>query len=158
MTEDTDMKLCPKCDHSPLPFIMVFVIALGAELHAAARRPPTTMTEDTDMKLCPKCDHSPLPFIMVFVIAATSAFATWLTLGLSIPETAPRAAAAALVFAAVGATLLHYIFSCLKRHCTHQGGQTGGGRLVPGPRGTGRPVSRSVPHAVMVRSAQRPLP
>ncbi len=74
------------------------------------------------MKLCPKCDHSPLPFLMVFIIATLGAFMTWLTLGLSVPDLLPRVAASALTFVAVGATLLHYIFSCLKRHCTHKGG------------------------------------
>jgi hypothetical protein len=74
------------------------------------------------MKLCPQCDHSPLPFIMVFLTAAISTFATWLVLGLSIPDLVPRVAATGLTFVAVGATLLHYVFSCLKRHCTHKAG------------------------------------
>jgi hypothetical protein len=71
------------------------------------------------MKLCPKCGHSPWPFLMVFLIATVTAFVTWTTLGLSIDETAPRAAASGAVFLAVGGTLLHYVFACLKRHCRH---------------------------------------
>ena len=72
------------------------------------------------MKLCPKCNHSPLPFLMAFVIATVSAFVTWLTLGLSGLTTVPRAGITALAFAVVGATLVHYILSCLRRHCRHQ--------------------------------------
>ncbi len=72
------------------------------------------------MKLCSKCNNSPLPFIVVGMIATISAFLTWLTLGLSIPEVGPRAGASALAFAVVGGLLLTYILSCLKRHCHHQ--------------------------------------
>ncbi|WP_295444218.1 hypothetical protein [uncultured Thiodictyon sp.] len=72
------------------------------------------------MKLCSKCDNSPLPFIMIFVIATISAFMTWLTLELSIPEVGPRAGASAVVFAVVGGLLLAYVLNCLKHHCRHQ--------------------------------------
>lgn len=71
------------------------------------------------MKLCPKCGRSPWPFVMVFSIASLAAFLTWITLGLSIDETAPRAVATAGVFLAVGGTMLHYVLTCLKRHCRH---------------------------------------
>ena len=87
------------------------------------------------MKLCPKCDHSPWPFVMAFVVAAISAFATWLTLGLtlglSVSDIAARATASALAFAAVGGTLVHYILSCIKRHCRHGDDQP---RHQPDPR------------------------
>ncbi|RKT45423.1 hypothetical protein [Thiocapsa rosea] len=71
------------------------------------------------MKLCPKCSRSPLPFVMVMLISSVLAFITWLVLGLSQVEPTLRLAAGAAVFLAVGATLLHYVLSCLKRHCRH---------------------------------------
>lgn len=71
------------------------------------------------MKLCPKCGRSPLPFLMVPLVAGVSAFMTWLTLGLTIAEDTPRLVAGLVVFVAVGATVLHYVLSCLKRHCRH---------------------------------------
>lgn len=71
------------------------------------------------MKLCPKCGRSPWPFVMVLLIASVTSFVTWVTLGLSIDETAPRALASAIVFLAVGGTMLHYVLACLRRHCRH---------------------------------------
>ncbi len=71
------------------------------------------------MKLCPKCSRSPLPFVMVLLISSVLAFITWLVLGLSQVESTARVAAGAAVFLAVGGTLLHYVISCLKRHCRH---------------------------------------
>jgi len=72
------------------------------------------------MKLCPKCGTSPLPFMMVFVIASLSAFATWLTLTYSQAELIVRLGGSIIAFIAVGATLLHYVLTCMKRHCRHQ--------------------------------------
>jgi len=96
------------------------------------------------MKLCPKCDHSPLPFLMVFVIATVSAFVTWLTLGLSQVPPLPRAAAGALAFVVVGGALLHYVLSCLKRHCRHQDRPAPARTVVALPErpGAGRAVPR----------------
>ncbi|NCA71152.1 MAG: hypothetical protein EOM91_13815 [Sphingobacteriia bacterium] len=71
------------------------------------------------MKLCPKCSRSPYPFFMVFMIASVLAFTTWLMLGLSRFDVIPRAALTAVVFIAVGVTLLHYVIGCLRRHCRH---------------------------------------
>lgn len=71
------------------------------------------------MKLCPKCNNSPLPFVMVAVVASLAAFMTWLTVGFGTREVWPPAVAAVLVFFAVGATLLHYVLACMKRHCRH---------------------------------------
>ncbi len=71
------------------------------------------------MKLCPKCGRSPLPFVMVLLVASVSAFMTWLTLGLSVTEERPRLVAGLAVFLIVGATVLHYVLSCLRRHCRH---------------------------------------
>jgi hypothetical protein len=56
---------------------------------------------------------------MVLLISSVLAFITWLVLGLSQVEPVPRAAAGAAVFFAVGGTLVHYVVSCLKRHCRH---------------------------------------
>lgn len=88
------------------------------------------------IKLCPKCDHSPLPFLMAFVIAAVCGFVTWLTLGLSVTETLTRAAISAAAFLVVGATILHYVLSCLRRHCPH-------GDLHAAPRATLRLPNRA---------------
>lgn len=71
------------------------------------------------MKLCSKCARSFWPFFMVFSIAGVTAFETWVILGLSMDEVLPRAAAAAVVFLAMGGTMLHYVIACLKRHCHH---------------------------------------
>ncbi len=68
------------------------------------------------MSLWPQWVRSSWPFVLVLTIASVAAFATWLTVGLSINEPVPRLAVAALVFVAVGATLIHYVFSCLRRH------------------------------------------
>jgi hypothetical protein len=71
------------------------------------------------MPLCPKCDHSPWPFVLALTIAAVSAFLTWLSLGLTLTEPLYRILAGALAFAAVGTTLVHYLLTCMKRHCKH---------------------------------------
>lgn len=76
------------------------------------------------MKLCSSCDNSPLPFLMVLMVASTTAFMTWLIVGLSIPDTLPRATVSGLAFLAVGGTLLHYVLTCLKRHCPHERGHS----------------------------------
>ncbi|WP_058555080.1 hypothetical protein [Thiohalocapsa sp. ML1] len=73
------------------------------------------------MKLCPQCASSPLPFIMIAVIAGVIGFLTYLTLGLSDLGLGPRAAIAAAGTAAVAVTLWHYVVSCMRRHCRHQG-------------------------------------
>ena len=71
------------------------------------------------MRLCPKCSRSLWPFVMVLAIASVTAFLTWLTLGLSLSDPLPRLGAAGLAFLTVGGTLLHYVLSCLRRHCRH---------------------------------------
>ena len=86
------------------------------------------------MKLCPKCNGSPWPFVLVLGIASVAGFATWLTLGLSVSEMPIRVAAGALAFLTVGATLLHYVLSCLKRHCHHGEGQRPARRQATVPR------------------------
>jgi hypothetical protein len=69
------------------------------------------------MKLCKTCFSSPWPFVLMTVIAAVTGFVTWLTLGLSQPEPALRIAMSAGAFLAVEATLVHYVISCMRRHC-----------------------------------------
>jgi hypothetical protein len=72
------------------------------------------------LKLCAQCNSSPLPYVMVVMIAGVVGFITWLTLGLSHPEPMFRLGGAIVVFFAVGGTMLHYVVSCLRRHCQHQ--------------------------------------
>lgn len=72
------------------------------------------------MKLCPECGRSPWPFMMVLFIAGISTFITWLTLTYSQFGLAERVAGSGLVFLAVGGTLLHYVISCMRRHCRHE--------------------------------------
>lgn len=71
------------------------------------------------MKLCPNCDQPRWPFLVIFVITTVIAFTTWLVLGLTMMPQLPRAAVSGLVFLGVGATLVHYVISCLRRHCRH---------------------------------------
>lgn len=71
------------------------------------------------MKLCPECAKTGWPFVVVLFIAAFSAFLTWLTLSISDLGLAERAGGSALAFLAVGGTLLHYVITCMKRHCRH---------------------------------------
>jgi hypothetical protein len=69
------------------------------------------------MNLCPKYGSSLLPFLMVFLVASVSAFMTWLTLTYSDAGILECIAGTAVVFLAVGGTLLHYVLGCMKRHC-----------------------------------------
>jgi hypothetical protein len=59
---------------------------------------------------------------MVFLVAGVSAFLTWLTLTYSEFGTMELVTATSAVFLAVAGTLLHYVFSCMRRHCRHGGG------------------------------------
>jgi hypothetical protein len=78
------------------------------------------------MKFCPECSKSPLPFVMAFFLAGVSSFLTWLTLTYSQFDTLERIAGTALVFVAVGATIVHYMLACMRRHCRHD--HTAGGQ------------------------------
>lgn len=71
------------------------------------------------MKLCRQCGRSPLPLLMVVFVAGVSAFLTWLTLTYSQFETIEVIAGSGAVFLAVAGTVLHYVHSCIKRHCRH---------------------------------------
>jgi hypothetical protein len=57
--------------------------------------------------------------MMVLFIAALSTFVTWLTLTYSQFGLVERIAASGLVFLGVGGTLVHYVISCMRRHCRH---------------------------------------
>ncbi|WP_089724084.1 hypothetical protein [Candidatus Thiosymbion oneisti] len=70
-------------------------------------------------KLCRKCSSPALPFFVVFFVAGVSAYLTWLTLTYSGVGKIELIAGSVGVFLAVGATLLHYVVSCMKRHCRH---------------------------------------
>jgi len=72
------------------------------------------------MKFCTECRRSPLPFVLALLIASIAGFMTWLTLGLSSYEPWLRIGGSVAVFLAVGGTLLHYVLSCIRRHCQHQ--------------------------------------
>jgi hypothetical protein len=72
------------------------------------------------MKFCKECDVSPWPFALVTSIAGMIAFLTWLTMGLSEPDPMLRLGAGVAVFVAVEGTLVHYVISCLRRHCRHR--------------------------------------
>jgi hypothetical protein len=70
------------------------------------------------MKLCPKCG-SAWPFVVVFFVAGVSAYLTWLTLAYSELGMMKLIVGSGAVFLAVLGTLLHYVISCMKRHCRH---------------------------------------
>jgi len=71
------------------------------------------------MKLCPKCGSLRWPFVVVLFVASVSAFLTWLTLSYSELGKVQLVAGSSAVFLGVSATLLHYVISCMKRHCRH---------------------------------------
>ena len=71
------------------------------------------------MKLCPKCGSAPWPYAVVFFVASVSAFLTWLTLAYANLGRVELIAGSGFVFLAVFGTLLHYVISCIKRHCRH---------------------------------------
>lgn len=71
------------------------------------------------MNLCPKCNPPAWTFAVIFMITSVIAFVTWLMLGLSTTALLPRAGITSAVFLAVGATLVHYVIGCVKRHCRH---------------------------------------
>lgn len=73
------------------------------------------------MKSCPDYANSVWPFVMVAFITSIVTFVTWLTLSLSDLDLLEQAAMSALVFLAVGSTLLHYVIGCIKRHRTQVG-------------------------------------
>jgi len=73
------------------------------------------------MKFCSECRVSPWPFLLVTAIAGIITFLTWLTMGLSAPDPTVRIGTTLAVFVAVEGTLVHYVISCIRRHCRHHG-------------------------------------
>jgi hypothetical protein len=73
------------------------------------------------MKLCSDCRRTPWPFLFALFIAGVTAFLTWLMLSLSPFDTTERALVTGVVFVAASATLIHYVLSCMRRHCRHDG-------------------------------------
>jgi high-affinity Fe2+/Pb2+ permease len=71
------------------------------------------------MKLCPKCRKTPWPFLFALFIAAFTGFLTWVVLLYSQIDTAERILWSGVVFVAAAATLVHYVVSCMRRHCRH---------------------------------------
>lgn len=72
------------------------------------------------MKLCRECSRSPWPFLMALFVASVCTYITWLTLTYSQFGTIERLAGSLLVFLIVGGTLVHYVLSCVRRHCRHE--------------------------------------
>jgi hypothetical protein len=71
------------------------------------------------MKLCSNCRRTPWPFLFALFIASVTTFLTWLTLSFSQVDATQRIVGAAVMFLAAGATLVHYVLNCMRRHCHH---------------------------------------
>ena len=56
---------------------------------------------------------------MVIFVAGVIAFLTWLTLDYSQLGELEVIAGTCVVFLAVATTMLHYVVSCMRRHCNH---------------------------------------
>jgi hypothetical protein len=96
-------------------------LRIRIERDAEQRLKYVKKVKGTSMNLCRKCGWSLLPFAMVALVSGVSAFLTWLTLTYSQFEETQVVAGSAIVFFAVAATVLHYVQSCMKRHCHHSG-------------------------------------
>jgi hypothetical protein len=57
---------------------------------------------------------------MALFVASVCTYITWLTLTYSQFGTIERLAGSLLVFLIVGGTLVHYVLSCVRRHCRHE--------------------------------------
>jgi hypothetical protein len=75
------------------------------------------------MKLCKNCKKAFWPYLMILVIAGVAGFLTWMTLSLSGVADQQGLLISVIVSLTVGATLLHYVVSCLRRHCQEWGHQ-----------------------------------
>jgi len=58
---------------------------------------------------------------MVLFFSSVVAFLTWLMLGFVGADPIPTIIGTGLAFVAVGGTMLHYVLTCMKRHCRHGG-------------------------------------
>jgi ABC-type uncharacterized transport system permease subunit len=81
------------------------------------------------MKLCSDCRRTPWPFLVALFIASFAAFLTWLTLSFNQADTTQLILGVAVMFVAAGATLIHYVINCMRRHC-HHGHHHGRHRVV----------------------------
>ncbi len=73
------------------------------------------------MKLCGECRKTLLPYLMAAFISAFIAFLTWFMLAFTgLPLEAKRWWTVGS-FLGVFGLLLSYLFSCLRRHCSHDG-------------------------------------
>jgi hypothetical protein len=71
------------------------------------------------MKLCTQCRKTPWPFLFALFIASVSAFLTWLMLSFAAFDATGQLIGSVLMFIAAATTLIHYVISCMKRHCKH---------------------------------------
>ncbi len=71
------------------------------------------------MKICSECRKTPWPFVFALFIAGLTTFITWLMLSQSGFGMTERMLGTGAIFLAASATLLHYVLSCLRRHCRH---------------------------------------
>ena len=72
------------------------------------------------MKLCPTCRTTLWPFVMVLFLTGIAGFMAWLSTSVSGLGLTQRIAFAGLSSLLVGAALLHYVLSCMRRHCHHR--------------------------------------
>jgi hypothetical protein len=66
------------------------------------------------MKLCNECRRTPWPFVFAL-------FISWLMLSFSGFGELEQLIGTGMMFFAAAATLMHYVLSCMKRHCRHGG-------------------------------------
>lgn len=69
------------------------------------------------MRICKQSWYVIWPYLIAVFIAGFAAFLTWLTLGYSEFDETERIIGAIGMFLIVGATLSHYMMSCMERHC-----------------------------------------
>lgn len=68
---------------------------------------------------CTRCCQERWPYALVVVLAGIVAYLTWLVLEFTDSDKTVQIVGSISAFIAVGATLLHYVITCLKRHCRH---------------------------------------
>lgn len=71
------------------------------------------------MTICSQCSKTPWPFLFALFIAGVAAFLTWLTLLYSQLDTTTRLVFSGAMFVVASVTLIHYMLSCMQRHCRH---------------------------------------
>jgi hypothetical protein len=71
------------------------------------------------MSFCSQCRKTLWPFLFALFIAGVAAFLTWLTLLYSQLDTTTRLVFSGAMFVGASVILIHYMLSCMKRHCRH---------------------------------------